>query len=1226
LAEGLRTLVLQPSRTAGPGETIRAEFSFSNFGGATAGGVVVRFSHPPGTTRVEGSDLVDDRPLAGGSLVDAAGAAVGDLEPNQQRRVACSFRVDDTIEDGTELIFQAALISDQTPLVGSNIERVVVRSQPVLSGSSTLVTLEAPDKPRPGDTVTVRATVVNTGSSSASDVVLMLPAPEHTLYVPRSARIDGRIVPGVEGDPFDYDSGVVAAERLAPGASLSIEYQATIESPLPDGTRIKAVGSVGAREVAEFPLASAEIVVASPVDFGGEETALTLLCDDAVSPGTRIPMMLRAVNAGTGSADFVTIAFALPAGLVYAPGSAHVDGQPVSDESIPGLTFSLGSLGAGRVVEAGITATVAVPAAGADANLPVEAALRWKGGERDFARRLKARTASRFNRARNFVEADRGSVGAREEIAFLVHVYNDGTAPERDVALRVIPGAHLEDVRVGESADEAVAYREPIDLGLIPPHHERVITVTARVASKVPDRSAITLGAVLEREGGAIDLGTSTIVVRSRPSVERASVAWEVTGNEPLRPNRFVDVAIRFVNSGSDVLRDARLILTVPPELSVERAVDARRDRDGLYFGDVPAESSHEARVTLRLLRPISGERTLSLEGWLQGKGISPVQFAPLEVPTFAEPQFVQSAQLLASPAQFVDAGERVFYEIRLRNDGDGPADRLSIRVVPTNLAVYMPSSTTLNGRAVADDGGVSQLWSQRGLALADVNPGVELRIRWEMSVMAPLPAGTTLETRAVLEWGLGQTIAIAAPALKVQAQPTLGESTIGTPISIAQTFASQELVYEAAPLPEPEREFRPALTAAPPAPEPKAEPRPEPVAEPPAVAATEYTAEEVVVDLTPIAPPQPEPAREPEPAVEHEPIEAELAPLEAEREEPETEPVPRAIADVIAANAETLAPETEPVAIEPPAPAVVAAPTLYLDLPADRLDTTLRMLDRAYAGGLVQHLFALRLLLPESAAGAPPGLVSAFATANRAMRAPLDRFFVRLRMPRLAVTSKDLEDRDSRFALRALVDQLALAPVEEPPPARPGVVRLQGPLDVAMLHTLAGELESAPLGAVTPWFINAQILGSAILYEERENDALGRYRGEILKVLTVLSELPIDEFHRVLTTSVNRSKHCAGSRTWPSSDRVAVRPGGRRDRHHRHRRRHRRHHSRAQRNNAVLLAVARAGVRTGRDARRVAGRHLETASPSRRLGDGERSFGRDRRAVRCRTGAAARS
>ena len=94
-----------------------------------------------------------------------------------------------------------------------------------------------------------------------------------------------------------------------------------------------------------------------------------------------------------------------------------------------------------------------------------------------------------------------------------------------------------------------------------------------------------------------------------------------------------------------------------------------------------------------------------------------------------------------------------------------------------------------LNSMAVVDDAGTSQLWSARGLVLADVNPNVEIRLRWEMMVMAPLGAGTPLDTRAILEWGEGTTCAVAAPTVRVQAQPSLAESTAGTPISIARIF-----------------------------------------------------------------------------------------------------------------------------------------------------------------------------------------------------------------------------------------------------------------------------------------------------------------------------------------------------------------------------------------------------------------------------------------------------
>lgn len=1041
LVESLRTLVLDPARTAVPGDTIRATFSFSNLGGAAASGVRVRFAHPQGVEHVADGDLVDDAPLGDGlTFIDPNGAAAGELEPNAQRRVTCTFRINETIEDGSELVFQAALVTDQTPLVGSNIERISVRSRPQLQNSATLVTLSAPPQPRPGDVISVRATVRNSGASSAHDVVVMLPVPQHTSYIARSARIDGRVVAGVEGEAFDYDNATVVSERLAPGQSVLVEYQAQIDTPLADGTRIRASGAVGSRESAEFPISSAEIVVSSPVDFDGEETALTVLSDDAVTPGMRVPMIVRAMNNGTGIAERVQIAFALPPGLIYAPGSAHVDGQPVSDDSISHLTFSLGALAAGRMAEVGIAATVAVPAPG-ETSLPIDASLRWKNGERSFSRRLAVRVAPRFGRTRNYVTADRGVTQARDEMTFDVHVYNDGTAPESDVRLRLVPGLHVTDVRVSEGGEEPRSYVEPVSLGVVVPHHERIFTVHARIASRVPDRSTASLGVVLEHADGAVDLGTASVVVRSRPTVD--TVEWELDSHEPLRPNRTVDLIVRVHNSGSDVLRDARLSLSLPPELVVERAIDARRDRDGIAFADVAAESTHEARLTLRLLRAVSGNRTLTLDGWLHGKGISPVQFAALDVPTYAEAQFAQNAQLLAIPAELVNSGERLYYEVRLRNEGDGPAERLAIRVVPTNLAVYVPSSTTINGMPITDDAGTSQLWSARGLVLADVNPNVELRIRWEMMVMSPLAAGTALDTRAIFEWGEGTTFAVSAPTVRVQAQPSLGESVAGTPLSIARIFPVEETGYEPPPLREPEPQMQ----------------RPEAVEQP-----------------------------------------------------------PRAIAEIVARQAEVLAPAAAP-------PDEIATPVLYVDFTAERLTHTLRMLERSdSAGGLIQHLFAMRVLFPEAVLNGQPQLTATFASASRALRAPLEKLFVRLRMPRLSITGKDLEDRESRDALVNVVNDLIFAPSARPERPPDGIVRVEGSVELDVVRALLPELEAAPVGAVTPWLINAQLLGTTIYHEGDRSDSLEQYRAELLNVLTVLNELPLEEFHRVLTSSVNKT------------------------------------------------------------------------------------------------------
>lgn len=1057
LAESLRTLALEPKRAVMPGDTIAVTFSFSNLGGAPATGVRVRISQPPGVVRVAGGDAVDDTPLAEGSFIEPNGAPIGELEPNAQRRVTCVFRVNDTIEDGSELLFQAALVTDQTPLVGSNIEHVYVRSRPELRSSTTTVTIGAPPNPRPSDLLAVRAVVRNTGSSSAHDVTVVLPAPNHTAYVHRSARVDGRVVTGVDGEPFDYGSSTIVSERLAPSQSVVVEYQVTIDSPLADGTKIKASGTVGSRETSEFTITSPEVVVASPVDFDGDDTAFTVTSDDVVSPGMSIPMVLRALNAGTGAAERVQIAFTLPAGLVYAPGTAHVDGQPVSDDSIANLTFSLGSLAAGREVEAGISATVAVPSS-TQTSLPIDASLRWKGGERTFARRLNVRVAPRFSRARNYVETDRGVVQAREEIAFTIHVYNDGTAPESEVRLRLIPGLYLTDLRIGESTDEMMPYDVPIALGIVQPHQERTFSILGNVASRVPDRSSVTLGAVLEHGGGAIDLGTATALVRSRPAIE--SVAWELVSHEALRPGRTVDAVVRVHNSGSDVLRDARLVVTLPPELAIERAVEARREGDGLSFADIAPETTHESHVTLRLARSVGGNRALSLEGWLYGRGVSPVQLPALEVMTYAQAQFVRSAQLHAIPSDSVNAGERLYYEVRIRNEGDGPADRLIVRVVATNLAVYVPSSTTINGLAILDDAGASQLWSARGLVLADVNPGIDLRIRWEMMVMAPLAEGTTLDTRAILEWDEGATCAIAAPTVRVQAQPSLSESTAGTPISVARLFPLEKPVVE------------PVET---------------PVTEAPAAAP---------VLAAPAAAP-------------------EAAPPEA---------APRALQELVQTitGAQEIGP---PPAVQAPASPELTSPVLYVDFTPERLGNTLHMLERSSsAGGLVQHLFTLRMLFPEHGQDAPSNVDKAFANSSRALRAPLEKLFVRLRMPRLTITGKDLEDRESRLALRDVVESLNYAPTASPQAPAEGIVRLTGAIEIDVARALLPDLETAPLGAVTPWLLNAQLLGVTVYHGAYRSDALETYRGELLHVLTVLSELPIEEFHRVLTSSVNRT------------------------------------------------------------------------------------------------------
>ncbi len=199
-------------------------------------------------------------------------------------------------------------------------------------------------------------------------------------------------------------------------------------------------------------------------------------------------------------------------------------------------------------------------------------------------------------------------------------------------------------------------------------------------------------------------------------------------------------------------------------------------------------------------------------------------------------------------------------------------------------------------------------------------------------------------------------------------------------------------------------------------------------------------------------------------------------------------------------------------------------APVLYADFIENPLSQTIRALEKNAGGGLIPHVFAIRALSPNAIAGARPELAQNVENAAVAMRAPLDRFFVRLRTPGVTVTAKDLEDRESRFALRTLVDAVLEASPAPPPPRPSGIVRLSGSVNLEAVRARRDELERSPLGSVAPWIVNAGLLGSRIEYDDGgRSEVLGQYRDELIKVFSVLETLPMPEFHRVLGSSVNR-------------------------------------------------------------------------------------------------------
>lgn len=790
LPERLRTLSVTPTRFVEPGTTVEATFGFYNSGGATATGLRVRFAQPEGLQYIPNSAKIDgvaQTTMPDGAFIAATGALLGEIGPGVERRVSVLYRVADFIEDGTTLVVQAALAANETMIVGSNIVRLVARSRPLLLNPQTIVTLEAPAGAEPGRELLVRAKITNSGQSSANDVVLVFPVPEHTRYSVRTARVDGRLFSDDRQAPFDAATATVVAERLAPGQSVTADFITTIESPLDNGTLIAAGARVSAREIPEFEIRSNEVLVASMPSFDGDGTALVINGDSEVVPGMRLRMEMRASNVGTSSARRVIAQVTLPAGLVYSPGSATLDGLPIGDDLFESMSYAFDAIAPGRAVHLAFDAVVASPAP-PDAKLPVLAKLSWENGERNFTRTLTIRSEPKFTRAKNVVERGGAPVAQPgENVNFIIRILNEGTAAASEARVIVRGDATLTVVSAQSNNRQIQMVENALVLGSIPPHVEQVVTVTTRIASPLPDKTEVTFGAEISTaQLGVMDLGVASYAIRSKPRFLRGESVLERLSPEPLRPSRPAEILVRVINSGTDTARDVRVILQYPPELTISGIDNAPLVKNELVFEAIAPGVTREAKIQAALAHFVPNGSVISLEGRIEAAELSPVPLNIIQIETRAEAEFAGQVQLLATPADAVDAGAPLQYTLVFRNVGDGPAQSIVVRGRQPENLIYVPASTSVNGMRADDENGTSPLWSLHGLILTDVDPGVPVEVRWNSVVTSPIASGTMLEAQATLEWD-EQSLTAVAGNVTVRSNPEFASSPGGRSISIAR-------------------------------------------------------------------------------------------------------------------------------------------------------------------------------------------------------------------------------------------------------------------------------------------------------------------------------------------------------------------------------------------------------------------------------------------------------
>lgn len=378
-----------------PNGTVTYTLTALNAGDKTANTVVI-------------SDDFPDQPyFTYGSCVTATGSCsespagsltwnVGSLTPGQSATLTFTMAVGANPPAGvTELDNSASATYDGGGPAASNTVTVSISTNPNLGLTKSVSDLNG-DALAPGDTLRYTLVVSNTGSGSASDVVVSDPIPAYTSYL-------GNISATTGSGAFDaIDNRVVfTIGTLASSASATLTFDVALASPLPSGSttvantasasssnaasRTASVNSsASAAPVLEisksgpatlpYPAATltaaatasttlfvdstALIEVGQYVQVGGAQALVTAVNGTSLnvnatltgSAGAAVTVAatytLTYQNTGNADASGVEITDTLPAGMGYFASSPVADSDPGAGNS-GAVTWNIGALAAG---------------------------------------------------------------------------------------------------------------------------------------------------------------------------------------------------------------------------------------------------------------------------------------------------------------------------------------------------------------------------------------------------------------------------------------------------------------------------------------------------------------------------------------------------------------------------------------------------------------------------------------------------------------------------------------------------------------------------------------------------------------------------------------------------------------------------------------------------------------------------------------------------------------
>jgi uncharacterized repeat protein (TIGR01451 family) len=138
----------------------------------------------------------------------------------------------------------ASVTSSEVSLAQSSSVTDTVSSAPVLTIQKSSMDVNGGTLV-PGDTISYTIVVSNTGTANATGGVISDSVPVNTTFVPGSINLS----PSGSGTKGTTPPGLVNNLSIGAGQSITVRYAVTVNTPLPDQTKIVNTASVTSSEV-----------------------------------------------------------------------------------------------------------------------------------------------------------------------------------------------------------------------------------------------------------------------------------------------------------------------------------------------------------------------------------------------------------------------------------------------------------------------------------------------------------------------------------------------------------------------------------------------------------------------------------------------------------------------------------------------------------------------------------------------------------------------------------------------------------------------------------------------------------------------------------------------------------------------------------------------------------------------------------------------------------------